>query len=206
MDPTLRALSDLYTANLAEHGVGSRSVGWPDPGAHRLRFEKLAYLVEAARPGRPVSVNDWGCGYGALFAFLDARVELARYRGCDVSEAMVAAAREHVRDPRAAFACAAEPAEDADYGFASGIFNVRLDADEAAWAEHVRGALRTLHARSARGFAFNALSTRVDWRAEGLYYADPAEYLAFCQAELSPRVALLHDYPLYEWTMVVLRT
>jgi hypothetical protein len=205
-----RALSGveaLYGRSLAEHGTASPAVGWPDPDAHRLRFEKLAHVLEADRAGGPIVVNDWGCGYGALFHHLDARddVELAGYHGYDVSAAMLAAAERHVADARARWVRSPTITRDADYGFACGLFNVRLGADAAEWGAHVRGGLRTLHATSRRGFAFNLLTSHVDWREDHLYYADPSELLAFCQDELSPRVALLHDYPLYEFTVAVLR-
>jgi hypothetical protein len=57
--------------------------------------------------------------------------------------------------------------------------------------------------RSRRGFAFNLFTTYVDWKEDHLYYGDPGFFFDFCKRELSRSVALLHDYPLWEWTMVV---
>jgi hypothetical protein len=57
--------------------------------------------------------------------------------------------------------------------------------------------------KSRLGFAFNLLTTFVDFRADGLFYADPCAFFRFCKQEISPDVVLLHDYPLYEWTMIV---
>ena len=34
-------------------------------------------------------------------------------------------------------------------------------------------------------------------------YGDPCAFFQFCKREISPDVTLLHDYPLYEWTMLV---
>lgn len=190
-----------YEGSLAAHGASARGVGWPDPEGQVLRFERLARVLDAA--AGPVRVADLGCGYGALFTFLGPRV--AGYRGYDVSPAMIAEARRRVPDPRASFVVADAPDQEADYGFASGTFNVRLGADEAAWDAYVRGALRGLWAHCRRGMAFNLMTTHVDWRSQDLFYADPAAYLAFCQRELSRRVLLQHDYGLHEWTMLVLR-
>jgi hypothetical protein len=49
------------------------------------------------------------------------------------------------------------------------------------------------------------LSTRSEpeKRRADLYYADPLETFELCARQFSPRVALLHDYPLYEFTMIV---
>lgn len=190
-----------YEGSLAEHGASARGVGWPDPDGQVLRFQQLARVLDGGAGA--VSVADLGCGYGALFAFLDARI--AAYRGYDVSPAMVAEARRRVIDPRASFAVADAADQEADYGFASGTFNVRLGADEADWDAYVRDALRGLWAHCRCGMAFNLMTTRVDWRSDDLFYADPAAYLDFCRRELSSHVQLEQDYGLYEWTMLVLR-
>ena len=55
------------------------------------------------------------------------------------------------------------------------------------------------HSRS--GFTFNLLSTYSDYQEEHLFYGDPLEWFDWCKREITPRVMLLHDYPLYEWTI-----
>ena len=204
------ALADverLYTGNLAEHGVDSKAVGWPDPEAQQLRFEKLVHVIEVTPPESPVSVNDWGCGYGAMFDFLDGLpgVELGSYHGYDISAEMIAAARERVGDERAVFVEGAAIDAEADYTFVSGTFNVRSEASDEAWQEFIKEKLVEIDAHSRRGFAFNLLTDKVDWRKEDLFYGDPAVFFGFCRERFSRRVALLHDYPLYEWTITVLR-
>ena len=202
----LDEVAALYSASLAEHGMSSKGVGWRDPESQRLRFDKLGYLLELDPEPSVVSVNDWGCGYGALFDYLDERpdVTLEHYYGYDISSEMLEAAAQRLNDPRAQLIAAAEVTNTADYSFASGGFNVRLGADEQDWLRYVKGVLANLAARSRRGFAFNMLSTHVDWREDHLFYADPAEFFTYCTREFSRRVTLLHDYPLYEWTIVVL--
>jgi SAM-dependent methyltransferase len=128
---------------------------------------------------------------------------VSAYTGTDISPDMLVAARERVRDPRAEFVQAAAPPHDADYVFVSGTFNVRFDATDEGWGAYVQDTLRILAARARRGLAFNLLTTYVDWRDETLFYADPHAFFDFCRTELSRRVSLLHDYPLYEWTMLV---
>ena len=200
LDDALAGVEALYTANLAEHGASSASVGWPDADAQRLRFDKLAYVVDT---DAPITVNDWGCGYGAMFRYLDERFTLGGFNGYDISAEMLAAARAFVDDPRARWVRGAEVSETADYSFVSGTFNVRMDASDAAWQRYIEDTLRLLARRSRRGFAFNLLTTYVDWRKDELFYADPAHFFAFCRENISRYVTLLHDYPLYEWTIAV---
>lgn len=202
----LSGVEALYTGSLAEYGIDPKAVGWRDADSQALRFEKLAYVLDLDSPTGGISINDWGCGYGAMFDFLDHRpnIELRAYHGYDVSAEMLSAARAHVDDPRAEFINSSEISRPADYTFVSGTFNVRADASERQWAEYVKGTILEIAERSQRGFAFNLLTSYVDWKKDDLFYADPAEFFRFCRRRISRFVTLLHDYPLYEWTIAVL--
>ena len=193
----------LYSDGALRHGPGPRSVGWKDAPSQRLRFAKLTGLLDDTA-GAPISVNDLGCGYGALFAFLDELpgVRLAAYHGYDISEPMLDAARR-ATDERAQLVHAAQPTELADYSFASGTFHVKGDTTDADWRAHVEECVLRLAQMSRRGFAFNLLTTYVDFRQQNLFYGDPCEFFAFCKREVSRYVTLVHDYPLYEWTLLV---
>lgn len=200
----LDGIARLYEDNLKNYGQTSKSVGWKDERQQLLRFEKLAEVLDAG--DAEVTVADLGCGYGAMLRYLGGRpgVRLARYVGYDISDEMLAAARAAAGgDARASFVRGAEVSEDVDYSFVSGTFNVRMEVGEEVWKEYVLGAIRNLAERSRRGFAFNLLSTYVDWKQENLYYGDPLFFFDFCKRNVSPHVSLLHDYPLYEWTLVV---
>jgi hypothetical protein len=90
---------------------------------------------------------------------------------------------------------------------ASGIFSVRLDADDFSWRSHIEKTLRLLDSKSRYGFAFNCLTSYSDAERmrDYLYYADPCYFFDFCKRNFSRDVALLHDYGLYEFTILVRR-
>jgi hypothetical protein len=127
------------------------------------------------------------------------------YHGVDVSEAMVEAARSRcVGMAEATFDVGAVPSER-DYCLASGIFNVRAGAPSDLWEAHVANVLVAMDRASAYGFAFNCLTSYSDperVRAD-LYYGDPCKWFDFCKRSFSRNVALLHDYGLYEFTILV---
>jgi SAM-dependent methyltransferase len=199
-EPTLGRVASLYEDSLAQHGLSSKGVGWPDDASHRQRFLKLATVVDSS--DGPISVNDLGCGYGAFWNFLSENdVSLRHFRGYDISERMIENARQRV--PSAEFVVGDKLDQEADYGFACGIFNVRFDESEENWRAYIRRTLDNLHDFSGRGFAFNLLSTYVDFRRPHLFYGDPSEFFHLCKTRYSRRVALLHDYPLFEWTITV---
>ena len=93
----------------------------------------------------------------------------------------------------------------ADFTVASGIFYVRLDTSVEVWERHVRDTIERLAALSRRGFAFNMLTSHADAdrMRDDLYYADPAAWLTHCLRRFPRSVALLHDYQLYEFTMLI---
>jgi hypothetical protein len=196
-------LREMFRDYIHEHGVTSAGVGWPDPAKHRIRFDKLATLFEGG-PDR-FSVNDLGAGWGALFPYLvdDRGFDVARYVGYELSPEMIDAARATIVDPRASFVEASTVTEDADYTIVCGTLVNKCEASDEEWTEYVLRTLRTVTERSRRGFAFNLFTTYVDWKEDHLYYGDPGFFFDFCKRELSRSVALLHDYPLWEWTMVV---
>lgn len=195
----LKDVRDLYEKSLREHGASPMGVGWRDTRTHQLRFDRLSQLIDA---GGAVSINDLGCGYGAFLGYLKGRgVKVKHFRGLDISERMLEEARR--RHPKGEWILGSRLAAMADYSVASGIFNVRLKASRASWRRFIVRTLDELNRFSKRGFAFNLLTSDVDYREPHLYYADPCEFFDLCKRRYSKKVALLHDYPLYEWTILV---
>ncbi|NML47787.1 class I SAM-dependent methyltransferase [Ramlibacter sp. G-1-2-2] len=199
----LQEVASYYAGRLAQHGQTAQGVDWKDEGGQVLRFEQLARVIA---PGEPFSLTDLGCGYGALFEFLQTRYPAFSYLGVDVAEEMAVAARErHAGQSQARFLAASEPDQLADYGVASGIFNVRLGRGDAEWQAYLETTLDVLDRTSRRGFAFNCLTSYsdADRMRPDLYYADPCRLFDLCKRRYSRQVALLHDYGLYEFTILV---
>ena len=202
-DPILAAVSAHYEAALAAHGTTAKGVDWKDEDGQRLRHRQFLRLVEA---DRDASVLDLGCGYGDLLPFLRAHGHRGRYVGLDVSPAMIDAARKlHGEGPDRVFHVAAVPSEATDYAIASGVLNVIRGADPPTWSRYVEAIIETLATNSRRGFGFNMLSLNSDSerRRADLHYADPPATLAAMVARHGRHVALLQDYGLWEFTMLV---
>jgi SAM-dependent methyltransferase len=193
-----------YTSRLLAHGSTPAGVDWNSAASQELRFNQLLRIVE---PGRPFSINDYGCGYGALIGALDRLGVEYSYSGYDVSAEMVAAARRaHAGRARCRFT-SADDLTPADYSVASGIFNVRLRRRDDEWKAYLLDTLDRLASLSRRGFAFNVLTSYsdADHMRPDLFYADPCWLFQHCKTAWSRHVALLHDYGLYEFTLLVRR-
>lgn len=199
----LENVKKLYDDNARKFGTDSRSVGWPDREAQELRFELLCSVIEATDTA--VSINELGCGYGELLKFLQRRdYKVDQYNGYDISEEMLARARDYLGDTAGVtFSSKDRLDQMADYSITSGIFNVRFSETDDSWKRYMEEVLENMYEHSRIGFSFNVLSTYVDFRQDHLFYADPLYFFDFCKRRFSRHVSLLHDSPLWEWTMIV---
>ncbi|HEY8622900.1 MAG TPA: class I SAM-dependent methyltransferase, partial [Casimicrobiaceae bacterium] len=194
-----------YTGRIGAHGSTPRGVDWNSAVSQETRFAQLIRVCDEAGP---FTLGDYGCGYAALYDHLLAGGRDCAYRGFDISEAMLEAARgRHGGDARAAFGADESVLADSDFVVASGVFNVKLERSLAEWEAYVLHTIERLADLGRRGFAFNALTSYSDperMRAD-LYYANPCTLFDHCKRRFSRHVALLHDYGLYEFTILVRR-
>jgi hypothetical protein len=84
---------------------------------------------------------------------------------------------------------------------------LKLDNEAERWGEHVLQMLDRLWSLSTRGLAFNSLTSYSDAEKKRpeLDYPDPRFLFDYCKTHFSRQVALLHDYGVYEFTMLVRR-
>ena len=199
----LKSVEQYYTERIAAHGPSARGVDWNSEESQVLRFEQLLKVCDASGG---FSINDYGCGYGALADHLHGKGLIFQYHGFDISTSMITHARRlHDGLHDCKFFSDESLLPLADYTVASGIFNVKLEASDEEWLEYVLSTLRRVDELSEKGFAFNALTkySDRDRMCSDLYYADPLFVFDYCKQHFSKRVALLHDYPLYEFTILV---
>ena len=199
----LTDVAEYYDARLSEHGETPRGVDWNGYESQLTRFLQLTKIIGC---DQIFSLNDLGCGYGALLDVLIPRYPGLSYYGYDVSREMIESAK--VRNSRlenASFSVGSEPDQMADYGIASGIFNVKMDYPDNEWLSYILHTLDTLNSTSNKGFSFNCLTLYSDshMMRDHLYYADPRAIFDFCIRNYSRNVALLHDYGLFEFTVLV---
>ncbi len=202
----LTNIARVFDHRIDKFGNTPKGVLWKNIEGQQLRFEVLAGILDDVFPAGKISINDFGCGYGAFFDFL---VDLPStsaltYTGFDMSQHMVRAARHRISDKRAIFRETYKIDAPADFTFVSGTFNLKLDTDDAPWNAYVKSSLRDLWSMSSRGMAFNMLDKNHREQGKDLYYADAKEFQDFC-SEFSADVTLVDDYPLDEWTIFVRR-
>jgi SAM-dependent methyltransferase len=200
-DDVLLSVARYYSDRLDAHGATPLGVDWSSEGSQQLRFTQLLRIVDGETP----TIIDYGCGYGALAQRLITEGGDFQYIGFDVSDSMIGAAQSLIQDTRCRFTTREDDLGQAEFTLASGIFNVRLRTEESDWHDYVAATFDKIAACSTRGFALNMLTRYADLplMRDDLYYADPARYFALCKERYSRNVALLHDYDLFEFTLLV---
>jgi SAM-dependent methyltransferase len=198
-----RNIARYYAGKLAEHGANARGVDWNGEESQSLRHRQFLRLFENERH---VSILDLGCGYGDFLRFLREQGHYGPYIGYDLAPEMIdISQRIHGEANDRRWRVGAAPDEKADYAIASGVLNVKGDFSNADWAVYVNETIGLLSRIGVRGFAFNVLTLSSDptLRKPNLYYADPVQMLSYCLTSFGRSVAILQDYGLWEFTVLV---
>lgn len=202
----LLEVADYYSNKFEQHGESPLGVDWNSKKSQELRFEQLCKIISQKTS---FSLNDLGCGYGALYDYIVNRYSNFDYRGIDLSQGMIQSAEKRFQDVvNTKFIVSNRPDSIADYGLASGIFNVRLKCSNSEWRDYIEDTIDILDRTSRFGFSFNCLTSYSDKEKmhDYLYYADPCSLFDLCKRRYSRNIALLHDYDLYEFSILVKKT
>ena len=195
----INKVDQYYSEKISEFGTTSKGVDWNGEESHYLRFEQLTKILTK---NKDFTLLDFGCGYGSLIQFLNEKKFDYNYTGYDISSAMLNEGKKKFQ----AYNFTNEISNNLfDFTIANGIFNVKLSTPKKEWEKYMFKTLNQINNLSAEGFSFNILTSYSDkkYMKDYLYYANPLEIFDYCKRNFSRNVALLHDYELYEFTVLV---
>jgi SAM-dependent methyltransferase len=208
--PELEKVKDYFSEKLETYSATPRGVDWNSIESQEIRFLQLAKIIERKEhpslPSKKYSLLDFGSGFGSMYDYLIHLGHDLHYIGYDIANLMIIKGRElHPDNPDCWFTVDIEEVPVADYAVSSGAFNMKLDADINTWTEIVIDCLHQMHEHSRIGFSFNMLTNYSDPEKmrPDLYYSDSLFFFDYCKRNFSKNVALLHDYKLYDYTILV---
>ncbi len=203
----LGPIDDVFSRAVKTYGSHPKSVAWRDEERQYRRFQIFAGLFDLAGRQSEFSVNDLGCGYGAMFdAYKDLpEFRSARYFGYDISDEMLRQARRSIRDERATFIRSHIATKEADFSLVSGTYNLNMGAKDAPWLDYVQENIIHLWGKTRLALGFNMLSIHATRREDTLYYADPEEMRAFCEENLDGTVRMVDRLEPDEMVIFVVR-
>lgn len=208
----LHDLQSYFTERVESYGANYRAVDWNSETRQELCFGQLMKICEDPVTGaiaEDFSLIDYGCGYGALVNYLvKHNYKVAAYTGFDITPAMSTKAQEIFgQQKNCRFTASESDLTPADYTIGSGLLSLKLENSVEQWEKYVLSLLDKLWSFSKKGLAFNSLTkySDLDRMRPDLYYPDPCFLFDYCKTHFSKNVALLHDYGVYEFTILVRR-
>ena len=203
-DDQLGSVKNYFENTLSKHGTTAKGVDWNSEQAREFRFDQLARIITQKEE---FSILDYGSGYGAFAGYMDSKgLKYSQYIGYDIVPAMVEQGRKlFEKDARLSFTTQLSDVPLVDYATACGVFNMKLDASYGDWNHFVLSCLKEMDDHCRLGFSVNFLTkySDADKMRPDLYYADPCFLFDYAKTYFSKNVAILHDYGLYDFTLLV---
>jgi SAM-dependent methyltransferase len=190
-----------YAAKIHQFGPTHLGADWNSTDSQELRFAQLLKVCEGETD---FELNDLGCGYAALCDYLNRVYPRAIYKGYDICSEMIQAAKERLHALSEARLFEGNQMTVADYTVASGVLHVKQTASDNEWLNYICATIDQMDKASRKGFALNLLTkySDVDKMRPDLYYADPCYFFDYLKQNYAFNVALLHDYGLWEFTLI----
>ena len=196
-------IKDYFLDCFTKFGPEPKGLNWNSKEAQEIRFEQICKVIDFSSP---FSIIDYGCGYGSLIDYLKQKGQDFSYTGFDIVKEMIHKGRElHSSETKYIFVSEERSLSKCDYVVESGVFNVKHSNSDTEWTKYVIELLNKMNNLAEKGLACNFLTKYSDseFMRPDLYYADPLFFFDYCKRNFSRNVALLHDYDLYDFTIIV---
>jgi SAM-dependent methyltransferase len=191
-------IASRYRERLKEHGPGIQALASGTTERRDCRFGVLSSVGDM----HGTRVLDVGCGLADFYAWLIERGVQVDYTGYDITPELVAISAK--RFPQARFEVRDVQTqgieERFDYIVSSQTFNNRLTHEDNF--EILKDVLRICYEASDRAVVVDMMTSYVDFREERLYYYQPEDVFRYAKS-LTKRVCLRHDYPAYEFAILL---
>ncbi len=198
------SIKAYYSEKFSEFGPSPKGVDWNGIDGQRARFQMLVKHLEIEDSS---TFLDFGCGYGELFTFLSDIDKSLDYLGYDIVETSIDTAKRIHSSSQADFVSVLPQLHDWEFILMSGVFNVKGEVDEVEWGAYVVSMINSLLPRATKAISFNMLTTfnDVHLRKSHLYYVDPMDLLSKLDIKPPYTVILDHSYPMWEYTVTILK-
>jgi hypothetical protein len=201
------SVQEFFEGKVRQFGATPQGLDYGSLERQQICFAQLTKIWR--NPQEAASLNDYGCGYGALIDYLDQNhFTMHQYAGYDIAPGMIEeGSRLYGQRPGYSFTTQRDNLPIADFTIAGGVFNMKLETSNQDWLPYILEQIHFMWGRSQKGMAFNILTkySDPDRMRPDLYYADPTFFFDYCKQVFSRNVALLHDYEVYEFTILVRR-
>lgn len=189
---------ESYRESFQKYGNRPEGVQWSKEGQN-WRFARLCQLVRSEYPTRFAEVLDVGCGLGNLSEYLLD----TRYHGIDIVPELIEQARKNYPSARfSVYDALHNWPENYDFVFMSGIFNAPKMQKSG---EFLFSVLENAFSHARKAILFNFTSCHTNFTDPDANYFNPGIVFEYCQANLSPKIAMHHHYRNCDVSVMVCR-
>ena len=202
-----RQLNRAYRNRLASKGNTAQGVFWRSQSSQFARFDALLSLVHQLRGGKPTSVADIGCGYGAMLDFISASPTFRQidYQGVDINRAMIAACKQKFPYQTGIFSTGNKPSTMVNFCLFSGTFNLTHSHDPTMWNDYIFTCLDRCMKQAQYGLILNLLCAPKAKIQKQIFYASRTAFIQRAEAHFGPTHAQSTRHVAGDVTFVITR-
>lgn len=197
-DDDKNIIINRYRDRLEAHGPGIKALSSGTTERRDIRFD----VLNSAGDMRGKRVLDIGCGMADFHAWLDDRGIQIDYTGYDITPELIEIAASRFPNARFEIRDIQKQGiqEEFDYVVSSQTFNNVLNFQNNY--EIMRDILRICYEASRTAVIVDMMTSYVDFREPHLFYYNPELIFRYAKS-LTKRVLLRHDYPAYEFAIIL---
>lgn len=201
----------FYLKNFLQFGPhDARSLSWNDMNSQFLRFKKITELFKyETDPAQPFTIHEIGCGLGHFKKYLELNHYNCLYSGSDILPEYIESNRRQFNSEEFYLQSICEDYDainpqiiGKDYYCLSGTFHTKEHNTIDKWENFIFKSISNMFRMAIKGIAFNFLTSHSDFYQETLYYVYPSTILTYMIENYSRFVCVLHDIPLFEFTVL----
>ncbi|MGB2373708.1 MAG: hypothetical protein ACPH65_00255 [Candidatus Puniceispirillaceae bacterium] len=177
------SISSAYTRRFKQKGAAAEGVFWASRLSQTARFDHILARIIAHDSSRRLNLADIGCGYGALWEFIQKteRYQHFNYQGYDINSTMISYCTRHFDNGAQRFQIGRKPAGKTDYAVFVGTFNLCHTDDYTLWQDYILRQLTLSWKHVQKGIALNITSLPKAKIHNQIFYAEPDKFKALLE-------------------------
>lgn len=205
-DKIIKDQIKIYRDNFLKNKDSSLGTFQNDRVTQHMRFE---YIIKPFKNflNKNISFHDFGCGCSDMYEYMLQNNIEVQYSGTEIIQEMVEHARQkHPEIDIFNRDLLKDPIVDKYHivVFSGGLY-LPGNIPHNEWEKYVFEIINKMWEMSTIGISFNLLSTYSTFKNDNLFYFDPNKMFDYCCKHFSRFVSIDQSYPLYEWTISILK-
>ena len=172
------SIKSAYTRRFKEKGAQAEGVFWSSRVSQAARFEQVLANMKAEFGSTNFYLADIGCGYGALFHYIQSKSAWRQidYSGVDITPEMVSYCKRKHASHKHRFSLGRQPKHTVDFAVFVGTFNLCHTDDYELWQDYILRHLTVSWARVRYGLILNITSLETAKINNHIFYVNPEAF------------------------------